>query len=471
MQTTAPQSAAPAVPLPAAFVRQVHALLGDAEATALCAALDGTPPVSLRLNAQKAAAALPAAADGIVPWCADSGRYLVCRPRFTGDPLLHAGAYYVQEAASMAIALAAKALPEAPRRVLDLCAAPGGKSTLWRAVLPDDCLLVANEPIGQRAQILRENLEKWGHSAIVVTQAWPEAFAPLAGLFDVVAADVPCSGEGMFRKDHDARSEWSADSPALCAERQRAIIADIWSALRTGGCLVYSTCTFNSLENEDNVDWICRTLGAEVLPIAADDAWGITGDVSGRGLPVCRFLPHRTRGEGFFMALLRKTAETPATRRGKSRGKDRGRSGSAAVQGAKSVAPWLDNASAYRILRTDDVHLAAIPESMADDAQRIAQNVRTLAVGTELAEEKGRKMVPAHALALAAALRADAFPRVALGRDDALAYLRREALTLPEGTPRGYVVVAYEGLPLGFVNNLGARANNLYPAAWRIRCV
>ena len=469
MQTPDPQAAAPAIPLPDAFVRHTHALLGDAEATALCAALDGVPPVSLRLNPQKAAATLPAATDGAVPWCAESGRYLVSRPRFTQDPLLHAGAYYVQEAASMAIALAARALPDTPRRVLDLCAAPGGKSTLWRALLPDDCLLVANEPIGQRAQILRENLEKWGHSAVVVTQAYPEAFAPLGGLFDVVAADVPCSGEGMFRKDHDARSEWSADSPALCAERQRAIIADVWPALRTGGCLVYSTCTFNSAENEDNVDWICRTLGAEVLPLPVDAAWGIVGDQTGRHLPVCRFLPHRTRGEGFFLALLRKTAETPAPRRIKSRGKDRGLGRNAAVQGAKSVAPWLSAQANYRIVRTDDVHLAAIPESMADDALRIAQTVRTLAVGTELAEEKGRKMVPAHALALASALRADAFPRVSLGRDDALAYLRREALTLPEGTPRGYVVVAYEGLPLGFVNNLGARANNLYPAAWRIR--
>ncbi len=467
MQTSVSQYAAPVLPLPDAFVRHTRVLLGDAEAHALCAALDGTPPVSVRLNPLKPAPSLPAEVDGAVLWCADGGRYLASRPRFTQDPLLHAGAYYVQEAASMAIALAAKALPEEPRRVLDLCAAPGGKSTLWRALLPDDCLLVANEPIGQRAQILRENLEKWGHPAIVVTQAYPEAFAPLAGLFDVVAADVPCSGEGMFRKDHDARSEWTAQSPAACAERQRAIIADIWPALRTGGCLVYSTCTFNSAENEDNVAWICQHLGAEVLPLAADTAWGIAGDVTGRGLPVCRFMPHRTRGEGFFIALLRKTAETPSPSRRKG-AKDSPRSKGVA-QGAKSVAPWIEGQERYRILRTDDDGLAAIPESMADEAQRIARTVHTLAVGTRLAEEKGRKMVPAHALALSVLLRPDAFPRVELPLDQALAYLRREALTLPAGTPRGYVVATYAGLPLGFVNNLGTRANNLYPAAWRIR--
>ena len=196
---------------PEAFVREMEACLGEAEAGALLAALAATPPVSIRLNPRKGCEACQGEP---VPWCA-TGRYLPGRPAFTFDPLLHAGAYYVQEASSMFVEQAFRALPDVPRRVLDLCAAPGGKSTLWRSLLPDGALLVANEPLRQRASVLVENLAKWGHPDTVVTQARPADFAALPGFSDVVAADVPCAGEGLFRKDHGAVAAGSSEAVAL----------------------------------------------------------------------------------------------------------------------------------------------------------------------------------------------------------------------------------------------------------------
>lgn len=457
--------------LPPAFVQALRQQLGETEADALCAAIaESVSPVSLRLNLAKRPDRLPAEVSGDVPWC-ETGCYLAERPCFTADPLLHAGCYYVQEASSMFVEQAWRRLSAdgEPRRVLDLCAAPGGKSTLWRSLMPDGALLVANEPIRQRAQILAENLTKWGHPDTVVTQAYPADFAALGSYFDVIAADVPCSGEGMFRKEPDAVAQWSPDNVAMCAARQWEIISDVWSALREGGWLVYSTCTYNRYENEDNVVRICEELGAEPVPLATAEqlaAWGISGDTTGRGLPVCHFFPHKTRGEGFFLALLRKTASAPTAREKRKKRDSRGKG---AVRGAASVAHWLSDGSAFRLFKPDEAHICAVRESLADDVQRVCATVRALTAGISLAEERGRKLIPQHALALSQYLAPQAFPRIELSLDQAFAYLRREVLTLADETPRGYVIVAWQGHPLGFANNLGTRANNLYPAEWRIR--
>lgn len=450
--------------LPDAFIRRTADLLGQERGHALCEALNGVAPVSVRLNPIKSHDGLFANAEQ-VPWCTH-GRYLESRPAFTADPLLHAGCYYVQEAASMFVEQAFKTIDETPTRVLDLCAAPGGKSTLWRSLLPYGCLLVANEPVRQRTMVLAENLTKWGHPDVVVTQSYPADFAPLGGLFDIVAADVPCSGEGMFRKDEGARDEWSVEAVAQCAARQRQIVRDVWPALRQGGWLVYSTCTFNREENEDNIDYICRELGAECVPVAFDATWAIDGDQTGRGLPVCHFFPDRARGEGFFLALLRKTAETDLPRRVK----DRRRSGKdTPPAGVRQVTPWLKDSRQYKILQRPDGGLYAVREALAEVIGRIQACANVIQAGVDLAEPKGNKLVPAHAIAQSTALSDEAFPRTNLDRTQALAYLRREALVLPADTPRGYVVACHEGHPLGFVNNLGARANNAYPAEWRIR--
>lgn len=476
--------------LPKAFIDQMTELLGPSEAEALCRALCDTIPVtSIRTNPRKEATCPEG--NG-VPWCS-AGRYLEERPQFTFDPLFHAGAYYVQEASSMFIEQAwhtilahesstAEASSTPPARgaggvVLDLCAAPGGKSTLWRSLLPDGSLLVANEPIRQRAQVLAENLTKWGHPDVVVTSTYPEEFAPLGSFFDIIAADVPCSGEGMFRKDEQAREEWSPEAVIACAERQWGIISDVWPALKQGGYLVYSTCTFNAEEDERMVTRICRELGAEVVPIAHDPAWNVvegenvTNEDGQQVALGYHFYPHRTKGEGIYMCLLRKTSEAPTGRSGKKdkKGKKGGKPSGGNVKNGAAVADWLAGSSDFKLFRPSEEHIGAVRQSLFDDVLAVTSTVRALTAGILLAEEKGKKLIPQHALAMSTALNADAFPHQELDRDTSLAYLRREAITLPADCPRGYVIVTYGGLPLGFVNNLGTRANNLYPEQWRIR--
>ncbi len=314
----------------------------DDDVDALLTGLQAPPTVSVRLNPRRLDPAIvPEGADGRVPWCHE-GFYLAQRPAFTADPLFHAGAYYVQDASSMFLShvfsqlstfnfqlstfnspLGAcdASLCEELSTSLDLCAAPGGKSTLLRSLLPDDALLVSNEPVRQRTLVLAENMAKWGHPNVVVTQAYPRDFARFIGSFDLILADVPCSGEGMMRKEEVAVTQWSPQLIEQCATLQRSIIADVWPALRPGGILIYSTCTFNPEEDEDNVEWIIRHLNAEIIPIPVDPAWGICGDLrksasaSASPLPCYHFIPGRVRGEGLFCAVLRKREDPGVARR------------------------------------------------------------------------------------------------------------------------------------------------------------
>ena len=283
--------------LPQDFVRLMHEHYGKQEADALCEALETTEPeVSIRLNPRKLSAEEVLAHNPDlepVPWCPDAF-YLKERPAFTFDPLLHAGAYYVQEASSMFVAEVLKQFAplDKPLVALDLCAAPGGKSTLLQSLLPEGSLLISNEPIQKRAQVLSENIQKWmmgqpeSAPQVVVTQNYPAEFGALTGLVDILLVDAPCSGEGMFRKDEGARQEWSLENVRMCQQRQRDIFEDIWHVLKPGGLLVYSTCTFNRFEDEDNTRYFCDEMGGFLL--------------SER-----HFLPGRDRGEGFYLAAIR----------------------------------------------------------------------------------------------------------------------------------------------------------------------
>lgn len=473
--------------LPDDFKTYTCRLLGTDGFNRLMEGLGQEAVISVRLNPTKALSQELAERSTPVPWC-DGGHYLACRPAFTFDPLLHAGAYYVQEASSMFLEQAVLRYISGPVTALDLCAAPGGKSTHLRSILPEGSLLVSNEPIRARSQVLAENMVKWGHPACVVTNNYPADFAGLVGLFDVIVADVPCSGEGMFRKDQEAVANWTTDNVELCWKRQRDILSSIWPTLKPGGMLIYSTCTFNAFENEENVAWIAGELGAEVLPIDVPAEWGITGNLLAQGhgdiveseadkYPVYHFLPGTAQGEGFFMAVLRKR-ETAAEEASEmtmgcdARNRNKNRNGRKSVQATTSVSAtckaWIRDENDFRFI-SDGRVLTAFPTQFITQLDALEKRLTVLYAGIKVAEYKGRDWVPAHALAMSTQCRVESFASVQLTYGQAVAYLRAEAVVLPEGTPRGYVLLTYRDVPLGFAKQVGNRANNLYPSEWRIR--
>lgn len=466
--------------LPQPFIENIHRLMGAEEGEQLLNALLAEQPISIRINEQKAQNLSSAPIYNKVPWCA-TGCYLDERPTFTFDPLFHAGAYYVQEASSMFVEQALRQYVDSPVLMLDLCAAPGGKSTLARSVLPQGSLLVANEVMRQRAQVLAENLTKWGHPDVIVTNNDPADFTSLTDMFDVILTDVPCSGEGMFRKDEVAVSEWSLANVEVCWQRQRRILTDIWPSLKDGGLLIYSTCTFNTQENEENVRWIADELGAEILPLNIDAEWGITSNLlPDAHFPVYRFLPHKAQGEGLFLAVLRKKdafpgKETRVSSYGNERFPVRERKAKAkpmqptfSKEQMSEVSRWI-NSNEYELLPMQGV-LTAFSKQWIDEFNTLRDaRLRILYAGCPLAEVKGKDLLPQHALAVSNLLASDAFPQVEVSYEQAIAYLRKEAIVLPPDAPRGYLLLTYKDAPIGFVKNIGNRANNLYPQEWRIR--
>ncbi|WP_294554302.1 rRNA cytosine-C5-methyltransferase [uncultured Bacteroides sp.] len=471
--------------LPASFIDYTRSLLGDEEYDKLAAALKQEPPVSIRLNKLRMDSQLLP-----VPWSSE-GFYLDERLTFTFDPLFHAGCYYVQEASSMFVEQVLRQYVTEPVVMLDLCAAPGGKSTHARSVLPEGSLLVANEVIRNRSQILAENLTKWGHPDVVVTNNDPADFSSLPSFFDVILTDVPCSGEGMFRKDPVAVEEWSPENVAICWQRQRRIIADIWPSLKPGGILIYSTCTYNTKEDEENVRWIQQEFGAESLVLEVRKDWNITGNLlrdesnnsenSAQEAPVYHFFPHKTKGEGFFLAALRKpeTEEnaTPAFsfakgKTTKKKDKKGGAMPSLVTKEHLNIAKnWLDEEkSAGYLLSTEGTTIQIFPQQYADELAAMKQSLKIVSAGVGVGEVKGKDLIPGHALAMSSALlHRAAFATEEVTYEQAIAYLRKEAITLSATAPRGYVLLTYRNIPLGFVKNIGNRANNLYPQEWRIR--
>ena len=446
--------------LPIDFITRTRALLGD-EYEKLEAALQADVPVSIRINQEKGTKAPETSPVG---W-SKTGYYLPERLSFTFDPLFHAGAYYVQEASSMFLEQAIRNFVTEPVRCLDLCAAPGGKSTHLLSTLPEGSLLVSNEVIRSRSNILAENITKWGNPNNIVINNDPEEIGRLTHLFDVIVTDVPCSGEGMFRKDTDSTGEWSVANVNLCAARQRRIIHDIWDALKPGGLLIYSTCTYNTEEDEDNIHYIIEELGAEALTIPLKEEWQITGALR-HDHPVYRFFPHKTKGEGFFLAALRKApGETEEIR---PRNKSKKERGKAAPVLPSVVNDWIEEAGKFRFELINDT-IQAIPSAHQEAWQLIAGQCRIVTAGIRIGEIKGKDILPAHSLAMSTSLNREAFTTVEINWEDAVKYLKKEVLLLPEETKKGYVLVCYNGFPLGFVKHLGNRANNLYPQEWRIR--
>ncbi len=439
--------------LPAPFISTMRNLLNE-DFLLFAEALDTEPPVSVRVNDKTNY--VPSSNQ--VPWCRH-GYYLNERPLFTADPLFHAGAYYVQEASSMFLWQALEQCVAQDSVVLDLSAAPGGKSTLISQFLNSNGLLVSNEIVRSRAYILAENMIKWGNANCLVSNNSPADFARLPSFFDVIVVDAPCSGEGMFRKDAGAIDEWSESNVLMCAERQRDILASVWDSLKTGGTLIYSTCTYNRFENEDNVNWIAKELGAEVLKIDVGQFPEITISESGY-----RFLPHKTRGEGFFLSVLRKTADAPELRVKKKRNEKQAVKIEPAILNLRNQ---LMQPETWEIAIYDN-SIVAIPLAHVEKLGLLKNMLKVLHAGIVLAEQKGKDFIPHISLALSKQLNADNVNHVEVDKATAIQYLRRESIVLPE-CEKAYVLLRYEQVPIGWVKNLGNRSNNLYPTEWRIR--
>lgn len=441
---------------PDTFISLMRTQLGS-EADAFLEALGKEPQVSIRTNTKTV---INTCGFTPVPWH-PHGYYLHTRPSFTLDPLFHAGCYYVQEASSMFLYQILQQYVGKESVVLDLCAAPGGKSTLISEYLGEEGLLVSNEVGRQRAFILSENIQKWGNGNTVVTYNQPKDIAGrLPDSFDCVLVDAPCSGEGMFRKDPQSIEEWSGQNVLMCAERQRDILRCAWKTLRNGGILIYSTCTYNSREDEENAQWIIRELGGELLPVAYDKAWGIVETVG------CHFYPHRTKGEGFYIVAFRKNSSETSKSPFASR-KDKERKPKESTAFRKQAAEWLVSPEKWSIVE-DERFLQAYPIRYEQQVQILHKLLICISSGFGVGEVRGKNLFPQHSLAMAKHFKKDVLPSAELALPEALSYLRCESLSLPD-SPLGAVCITYRGVPLGFVKNIGSHCNNLYPKEWRIR--
>ena len=438
------------------FVEEITGLLGESEGCKLIEALGTEPSVSVRVNLAKCG--LPSGRRKVA-WCGN-GLYLDNRPAFTFDPLLHAGAYYVQDASSMFICHVLRQIAgDNPVAYLDLCAAPGGKTTAALDVLDSGSLVVANEIDRQRAQVLRENVIKWGRTNCVVTNDSPQKFGRLKSFFDIIAADMPCSGEGMFRKDDEAVRQWSPSLVRQCAARQREIADSVWDALKPGGYMVYSTCTFNRQENEENVDYLIHKYGAEPVRIEIAPGWNISGGV-GTTAHCYRFMPHRTEGEGLFVAVLRKPGQYQGCHVKIAKEKN--------IPVPKPCRAFVKENTGIE-LSVDGGMVVARPAGLSRQIMAIRRNTNAILSGVPVATIKGKDVVPEHAIALSTVFNKESFNVLDVGYSQAIAFLRGEALTVDSAVPRGYCLVSYGGYPLGWLKNVGNRTNNCYPKEWRIR--
>ena len=447
-------------PLPERFVETMRETLGE-DAERLFTALDTEPAVSIRLNPAKPAECF----DGeTVGWC-KWGKYLAERPQFTLDPLLHGGAYYVQEASSQFVAHLLENCDMEGRRVLDMCAAPGGKTTVYSTLVGRKGLVVANDVSHSRAMALADNVQRWGMGNVVVTCNEPAHIGAFTHWFDVVAVDAPCSGEGMFRKMDEARSEWTPSAPEVCAERQREILAEAWRVLRPGGTLIYSTCTFNPIEDEGVVEWLMSEYGDElesVDRVAIGEEWGVVR--SDIGVFQCfHFYPHKARGEGFFAAVARKCDGTVRRSMPKARRKLFSQCAKAEV---KELSRWVDNASEHTFMMVgEDIY--AYNSVMAESIVTLSENLSVVYSGVAMGRIFKQKLKPEHPLALYVGLNRNAVPVVDVSLEDALDYLRRNDIAAAQ-FDEGINVVGYNGVPIGFVKRIGARCNNMYPKDLRI---
>jgi 16S rRNA C967 or C1407 C5-methylase (RsmB/RsmF family)/NOL1/NOP2/fmu family ribosome biogenesis protein len=396
----------------------------------------------------------------MVPWCS-TGYYLPQRPAFTLDPLFHAGAYYVQEASSMFLeqALLQSIDLSQPLKVLDVCAAPGGKSTHLQSLISKDSLLISNEVIKARASVLTENITKWGAANVVVTNNDPSHFQRLPHFFDVVVVDAPCSGSGLFRKDPDAISEWSEEAVQLCSQRQQRILADVLSCLQPGGTLVYATCSYSTAEDEEILTWLHQNFELESIRLQLQPDWNIIETIANEAYGY-RFYPDKVMGEGFFIAVFKKQGITEETPFVTAKIKPSAMEKAAAV----ILQTWLKDEMNF-IAEKDD--WLAMPAIAATCLPHLKKNLYLRKAGINMGRLIRNELLPHHELALSSNISQNVVV-INVNEQQALQYLRRQDVAI-ETPENGWLLVTYQGYALGWLKAMGNRINNYYPMEWRIR--
>lgn len=433
--------------LPPQFVSQMQEMLGP-EADELFSAIQTDPPVSISINPNKPSSN---SYTEKVPWN-KNGFYLLNRPDFSKDPHWHAGNYYVQEPSSQFVAHVAEQLLHKFKNpvVLDLCAAPGGKSLLLLSHLNQKGLLVSNEVIRTRVGILKENILKFGASNCLITNSDPESFEKAGPVFDLILIDAPCSGEGLFRRQPQSMQQWNTDLIKLCAARQQRILKAAWKALAPGGYLIYSTCTYNKTENEDNVDFMFDNLDAQPVDITINSDWNIQR--SDTKTASFRFWPHKLKGEGYFLAVVQKSGEKEEI--------------DYRTKQNYFKAEWLKKPMTSFITKNKQHHYL-VEDEWADFAQYLNKHVEIYSTGLEVVA-KGNETIPAPESVFSSAINHEYFKRLDLDLPSALKYLNGQALPIASNQ-KGFALMYYQNSMLGMANLLGNRTNNLFPKEWRLR--
>ena len=384
------------------------------------------------------------------------GYQLTDSKQFITDPFWHAGAFYVQESSSMFLGHVFRQIfkNEFPQLVLDLCAAPGGKSTHLLDLMQQNGVLISNEILPKRNIILKENLSRWGYSNVIITQNDPADFHSLYEKFDLIVVDAPCSGEGLFRKEPSATLEWSQQNVKICSLRQQNILRHIATSLKTGGYLIYSTCTFEPSENEQQIEELLNTGCFEVVRINIDDFPEI---VENKLIPSYHFYPHKTSGSGFYMAVLQKTNKIQPTFMQKKNFNN--------IKGIQPlIFPWHKSESQINLTIKNNIFKVNNP--VAEIIKSIKNNLNITYAGLQIADFEHGQYSPATALALSIDTKEN--PTIALNHQEALAYLQGLSIS-KEISEKGWQIVAYNGLPLGWVKAVPGRLNNGYPKPWRIK--
>jgi NOL1/NOP2/sun family putative RNA methylase len=453
------------VQLPSELLRSLTDVHGFDEAAFTAVHQSGDQVTSIRINPKKITEnkigdELSAVNSQLstIPWCS-TGYYLSQRPSFTLDPLFHAGSYYVQEASSMFLWHVLETIVDKDQHkiVLDLCAAPGGKSTLLSSFFTEG-LIVSNEVIKSRVNILQENITKWGDENVVVTNNDSKDFARLPAFFDVIVTDVPCSGSGLFRKDPSAIDEWSVDNVNLCSQRQQRILADIIPCLKQNGVLIYSTCSYSKEEDEEILDWILETFQLESLQIPTPAEWNIIESSSPtHGAKGYRFFPDKVKGEGFFIAAFKQVNEVHEARQ---------KEATMAVASVKEKEQLIESIvlnEQQTIFKHHEL-FNVFPAAFLSHLKKLTAHLYIKQAGISAGSFKGNRFVPEHPLALNNI--EHRFPKAELSKEEALSYLRKQ--DIKPDAPQGWCLITYQGLGLGWIKNLPNRANNYYPSEWRI---